>query len=138
MMANVDRRTRILVAERAGNFCEYCRTPAEFSTDDFAVEHVMPKSRGGTDDIDNLAWSCQGCNSRKFTAIEGLDPITGSKTPLFDPRSDLWAEHFQWSDDGLRLLGRTPVGRATIERLELNRLGAVNIRRGRVALGEHP
>lgn len=134
----MDQRTRNLVFERAGGICEYCCTPTEFSTDDFAVEHIIPKSRGGTDDVENLAWSCQGCNSRKFIAVSASDPVTGTTALLFHPRTDRWEHHFQWSSDGTRLIGRSPTGRATIARLDLNRLGAINIRRAMIALGEHP
>ena len=29
------------------------------------VEHIIPKNRGGTDDIDNLAWACSDCNKKR-------------------------------------------------------------------------
>lgn len=35
------------------------------------IEHVIPKARGGTDDWDNLAMSCQRCNTKR--AIAGVD-----------------------------------------------------------------
>lgn len=33
----------------------------------FCVEHVVPKKRGGPDDIDNLVPSCYRCNAQKGT-----------------------------------------------------------------------
>ena len=134
----MDPELRQAVAQRAGNRCEYCRCPADFSSDDYAVEHILPRSRSGGDDPANLAWSCQGCNSRKFTATQASDPVTGSVVPLFHPRQDRWSDHFAWSEDATLLMGLTPKGRATVQRLQLNRPNVVNLRRGLAALGQHP
>ncbi|GAB4460337.1 MAG: hypothetical protein OHK0029_24150 [Armatimonadaceae bacterium] len=134
----MNRDVRQQVAERAGFLCEYCRTPNAFSTDDFAVEHILPRVIGGTDELNNLAWSCQGCNSRKFTATTGMASVTGETVPLFHPRTDEWQDHFCWNDAGTQLVGLTSTGRATIERMQLNRTDAINIRRALIALGEHP
>jgi hypothetical protein len=57
---------------------------------------------------------------------------------LFDPRRQIWSEHFAWSEDGTRVLGATPCGRATVLALELNSLIAVSVRRYWVAAGWHP
>ncbi len=127
-----------MVAERAGGRCEYCRCPADHTPDDFAAEHIIPRARGGTDDQDNLAWSCQGCNSRKFTAVQAVDPQTGSRITLYHPRRHPWGNHFIWSADGLILLGLTSSGRATIVRLDLNRNNVINLRRALIAIGKHP
>ena len=127
-----------MVAERAANCCEYCRCPASHTSGDFSVEHIVPRSGGGTDDLENLAWSCQGCNNRKFTAMVSPDPITQISVRLFHPRRHAWAAHFQWSDDALTITGKTATGRATVERLKLNRLCIINLRRALIAVGEHP
>ena len=98
----------------------------------------MPRSRGGTDADENLALSCQGCNNRKFTAIVAIDPLNGEEAPLYDPRTDDWLKHFAWSDDYLLVEGVTPVGRATVARMQLNRDAIVNLRRLLRRAGEHP
>jgi HNH endonuclease len=92
---------RDLVVARTKSRCEYCFSPLDFSSDDFAVEHIVPKSLLGSDDLDNLALSCQGCNkscqgcnNRKFVALSAIDPVTGVETRLFHPRLDVWLEHF--------------------------------------------
>jgi hypothetical protein len=58
--------------------------------------------------------------------------------PVSHPRRQCWAEHFAWSADFTRIEGNTPIGRATIEVLHLNRTGVVNLRRVLVAGGLHP
>lgn len=88
--------------------------------------------------MDNLAFSCQGCNSYKYTSVTALDPVTGEAVTLYNPRKDGWEEHFTWSEDCLLLTGISAKGRATIERLYLNRTGVVNLRRVLHKVGEHP
>lgn len=127
-----------LVYERARGCCEYCLTQRKFSPDPFSLEHILPKSRDGLTDEQNIALSCQGCNGHKFTAVEALDPLTLRNAPLYHPRRDRWSDHFRWSDDYLRIVGTSPMGRATIERVRLNREEVVNLREVLVQVGKHP
>jgi hypothetical protein len=109
-----------------------------YATHGFSVEHILPKAKGGTDDLENLALACQGCNNFKFTRTEARDPVTGLMAPLYHPRVDAWLKHFAWSDDFTLLIGLTPTGRASAEVLQLNREGVVNLRQALHMLGEHP
>jgi len=137
-MANRRHSLRALVAKRAGDRCEYCRSPAAFAHQSFSLEHVRPRSRKGKRTLRNLAFACQGCNNHKYTQTSAIDPITGDSEPLFHPRRQNWSGHFAWTDDGTQMLGLTPVGRATIAALKLNRDALVNLRRVLVEAGEHP
>src|SRR6266702_3959970 len=131
-------RQKRAVAERAGGRCEYCLSPAAFSPDPFAVEHIQPLAEGGPTHLSNLAYSCQGCNNSKYAHTTGLDPTTGERVPLYHPRQYRWAEHFTWSADFLEVVGYTPTGRATVAQLQLNRPGVVNLRRLLLLAREHP
>ena len=51
-------RERILI--RDGYCCQYCG-----SEDATTVDHVLPISKGGTDDPDNLVAACTRCNYSK-------------------------------------------------------------------------
>jgi len=66
------------------------------------------------------------------------DPATDARVPLFHPRAHRWEAHFAWNDDFILMVGLTPMGRATIAALQLNRRGLVNLRRLLYAFGEHP
>jgi hypothetical protein len=76
--------------------------------------------------------------NHKYTKTSGLDPRSGERVALYNPRQQRWSEHFAWSADYTLILGLTPTGRATVETLHLNRVGLVNLRRVLFAVGEHP
>lgn len=132
------QQQRQFIKQRAKDCCEYCLSQAKFSPDPFSIEHIIPPSKGGSSDLDNLAIACQGCNNLKYSHIRALDPITGESVRLYHPRQDHWSKHFTWSSDLTQMLGLTPTGRTTIERLQLNREGVVNLRRVLYAINQHP
>lgn len=111
---------------------EFCATQLH------SIEHIIPESRGGTSDEDNIALACQGCNGSKSNKTHALDPLTRQRAALFHPRQDDWHEHFAWSPDHLYLIGLTPTGRATIRALDLNREGVIRLRRLLLLDYEHP
>jgi HNH endonuclease len=130
--------TKKWVAERARYCCEYCLTPADFSPDPFSMDHIISTAQGGSDVESNLAFSCQGCNNFKHAATEAVDPETGLFVLLYNPRIDEWLQHFQWLDNFSKIEGITPICRATVGRLQLNRLGLLNLRVVLRQYGKHP
>lgn len=129
---------RAFIIERARRYCEYCRTPLDFSPESFEIEHIIPISRDGSNEMENLALACGGCNIRKSHFIQAVDPVTNDPVNLFNPRTDVWEDHFQWSLDFSLVEGLTPVGRATMLLLGLNRKGLVNLRLALAMYGVHP
>ena len=101
------------VARRAAHRCEYCRAPEAIFNFPFEVEHVNPSSRGGGDELSNLALACRSCNSFKGDATTGWDDATAADVPLFDPREERWDEHFSPDLDTGMIHGLTATGRAT-------------------------
>lgn len=136
-MAYIAQAIRQAVVERARGRCEYCQT-AQAIVVEMEVDHVIPESAGGATNLDNLCLTCVGCNGFKLAFQTGIDPETGEAAPLFHPRDQRWDDHFAWREDGTRILGLTPIGRATIARLQMNRDRMVEARRLWVAAGWHP
>jgi hypothetical protein len=134
----IPAKDRRFVEERAYGICEYCRSQQAFSTQSFSIEHIIPKSKGGTNSLDNLAFSCPGCNSHKYNKQEGIDPVSGDAVSLFHPRNDLWNDHFFWSEDFTEISGKTATGRATLITLQLNREFLKNLRSALFTIGKHP
>lgn len=111
-----------LVAQRARHQCEYCRAPEVIFNVAFEVEHIIPVAKGGLNELQNLALACRVCNLRKLDYIDGFDPISQQQVVrLFNPRTDVWDEHFVVRREAPFLIeGRTSIGRATVERLQMN------------------
>lgn len=124
----VTGQQRQQIIARANGYCEYCRCPDSFSSDPFSVDHIIPLAKGGKTVLRNLAYACQGCNGKKQARIQARDPFTYGIVPLFHPRRQKWADHFIWDEDFSLVIGLTPSGRATVEALELNRKGIINLR----------
>lgn len=127
-----------VVSSRAKNYCEYCRTPDKYCTESFTIDHINPREAGGENTLDNLAWACLGCNSHKHIKTQESDPETGKNVPLFNPRKQVWTEHFNWSDDYTCIIRKTACGRATIKALHLNRAGVINLRDLLIIAGIYP
>ncbi|MGH9801624.1 MAG: HNH endonuclease [Blastocatellia bacterium] len=126
------------VADSSKHRCGYCLSEQQYSIDKFEIEHIIPLALGGTNDESNLWLSCGGCNNHKWMKVSGLDPDSGEDVPLFNPRTQQWAEHFRWDETCLFIIGRTPIGRATVVALRLNNELAVRVRGHWVNVGWHP
>ena len=127
------------VREAAGNRCGYCLGPQHLVLGRLQVEHLLPRSRGGQTEEANLWLSCPLCNNYKGDRTTAVDPDTREMVPLFNPREQNWFEHFRWSPDGLRVIGLTPIGRATVAALHLSDdPDALTVRSYWVQAGWHP
>jgi len=126
------------VAEAARHRCGYCLTLQAVVAIPMHVEHIIPLAAGGKTVVENLWLACPLCNGYKSTQTHAVDPETGERVALFNPRTQNWHEHFAWSADGTEIIGQTPVGRATVVALHLNNVYVVPSRRVWVAAGWHP
>jgi hypothetical protein len=127
--------TRQEVRQRALNRCEYCLLPQDvqpFAT--FHIEHIIARQHGGTDDLANLCLACARCNAAKGTNLASRDPLTGNIERLFDPRHQLWSDHFRLQ--GHVIVGLTAIGRTTVEALNMNERRRVQLRTELLERGE--
>ena len=138
MSEHVPTALKRLVAARARNCCEYCRSREDHSAVSFSVEHVVPRVGGGATTLENLAFACQACNNHKHAQTKALDPLSRQWVPLFNPRRQRWPDHFKWNDDASRVVGRTAIGRAAVMKLRLNRPGLIRQRNVMARAGQHP
>ena len=133
--AETDRRVR----QAARNRCGYCLSPQHLVMARLEIEHILPLTKGGSDDETNLWLACPLCNSHKSDKTEAVDPLTGATVALFNPRTQSWWDHFVWADDGIRIIGMTPSGRATVAALHLSDdPDALTVRSYWVLAGWHP
>jgi 5-methylcytosine-specific restriction endonuclease McrA len=72
------------IFERDRWTCQYCgRTPAR---SELSVDHVIPRSRGGTTRWNNVLLACTDCNARK----RDLLPREAGMRPLRPPQEPAW------------------------------------------------
>ena len=132
----MDGKTRELVRTRAGHRCEYCLLRQEQTGLSHHIEHIIAKQHGGPDVADNLALACNRCNACKGPNLTGIDGETSTLVPLYHPRRDEWADHFEFQR--ARIIGKTPKGRATVSVLQMNDERRLERRAELLALGELP
>ena len=137
MTERISPKLKCIVAKRAQEEGEYCLTPAEYSSDPFVVEHIS-LGKGWTNRFGKFDFTRHGCNGHKHAKVTVIDSIGEEAQPLYNPRTQSWSEHFKWNEDQTQIIGQTPVGRATIAALHLNRPGVINLRRILTLMGNHP
>lgn len=117
-MTRLSKTVREGVRQRAEGRCEYCRKPEGYGLQSHQVDHIIPQKHKGTDELDNLAWACFQCNLCKGPNLASLDPETGTLTFLFHPRNQRWHDHFELVHE--QIMGKTPIGRVTVDILQMN------------------
>ncbi|UBF29384.1 HNH endonuclease [Kovacikia minuta CCNUW1] len=135
-MTAIPASLRRLVIQRADNRCEYCGVSQIGQVATFHIDHIVPVVAGGETAAANLALACVSCSLRKGArqALEDLE--TGEVVFIFNPRQQVWKEHFRWND--VHVVGLTATGRATVRALDLNRPMLLAIRAEEALLGRHP
>ena len=123
---SLSRELEFKVKHRAGERCEYCLMHQALQGASFHIEHIVPRSAGGHSVLTNLALACPACNLHKADRVNVLDEESGKTLPLFNPRTDVWADHFAF--EGYVIVGLSPVGRATLHTLDFNNPRRLKIR----------
>ena len=126
------------IAQQAQSRCGYCQTQEVVSGVPLTIEHIIPKSSGGQSVEENLWLSCRLCNELKGVQTEAVDSRSNQVVPLFNPRTQSWLDHFTWNEDATIILGRTAIGRATVDALLLNSELRVRARAIWAEAGWHP
>ncbi len=138
MSGYIPLRIRNRIRKQANNRCGYCLSRQRYVFGPLEIEHIIPKSCGGSDEESNLWLACRLCNSYKGSQIDVVDALTEDRIPLFNPRQQEWLAHFKWDETGTSIQGITDCGRATVVALQLNNVLAVTVRRAWVEAGWHP
>lgn len=116
MRIKISESVRKQIIQRAHNRCEYCLVHENDFFLSGEIDHIISLKHGGTNHLDNLAFSCIHCNRNKGTDVATL--IKGIPIRLYNPRIDIWNEHFSLS--GPIILANTDIGLATLNLLQIN------------------
>ena len=123
------------VRQRARHRCGYCLCSETLLGMPMEYDRLIPQAASGTNREENLWLACRRCNVFKGTQTQARDPQSGEQVALFNPRRQLWIDHFAWSEDGTEIMGKTPCGRATVAALMMNNAEIVVARRSWVSVG---
>lgn len=93
----VNRRAVFL---RDGGICQYCNAAAE------SIDHVVPRSRGGTNTWDNVVAACRPCNSKKRDRLLEETSFVLKARPR-EPKQRIWLAAFDPMPEWLNYLGLT-------------------------------
>jgi len=115
------------VYERAAGCCEYCLISEAVSFATHQIDHIIAEKHGGQTVEENLALSCALCNKYKGSDLTSIDPKTGEIARLFNPRTNIWSEHFKLKNGVF--IGLTSNARATIRLLQINNSSRIEERK---------
>ena len=135
MSSYINEPLRQVVAHRANHLCEYCLIHEDNTFFGCEVDHIISRKHGGPTEPDNLAYACFYCNRRKGSDIGSISH-TSEFVRFFNPRKDLWEEHFQM--EGVFIKPITGIGEATVRILDFNANDRILEREILVAVGRHP
>ena len=127
---------RRLVFDRAAGRCEYCLLPQAAVAYQHEPDHIVPRQHDGQTEAGNLALACTRCNRYKGPNVGSFDSETGKLVPLYNPRTQVWHDHFQLDGPVIRPL--TPEGRVTVKVLRLNNADRIEERELLIEIGLYP
>lgn len=135
-MSKISETLKAKIRRQAKNRCGYCLLPQSLNPTLLEIEHLLATANGGNDDEENLWLACRLCNGYKATQDKAFDEQTNKNVALFNPRTQIWDEHFEWNEE--IIVGKTPCGRATVKALKLNNDIILSVRRRWILAGWFP
>jgi 5-methylcytosine-specific restriction endonuclease McrA len=106
------------VSDRANHSCEYCLIPEALSLSSHHVDHIIAETKGSD--------------------IASIDPNTAETVRLYNPRKDIWTEHFTLEVATGLIQPQTAIGRVTAKLLRINRLESLPVRQLLAKIGYIP
>ena len=137
-MAKISKALRDNICQQAENRCGYCLSPQDLIPYKLEIEHILPKGLGGETLEENLWLACRECNAHKAKRVKAVDNLSGKIANLFNPRLQIWWEHFEFSPDSTEIIGKTPCGRASVSCLQMNNIYQTTARSAWVEINRFP
>ncbi len=132
----VSTALRQLVRARAKRVCEYCLIHEEDTYFGCQIDHIISEKHGGATEEHNLAYACSYCNRNKGSDIGSIVRQTEQFCRFFNPRIDLWTDHFRL--DGVRITTLTTIGEVTARILGFNHPDRLIERQELTVLNRYP
>jgi hypothetical protein len=136
MSRYVSERLRKLVIARARDACEYCLIAIADTYFGGEIEHIISVKHDGETAAENLAYACQPCNRAKGSDLGSISRSSRQLTRFFNPRTDVWREHFTLQDG--MIVPLTEIGEVTARIFDFNHPERVAERQGLQQIGHYP
>ncbi len=136
MSRYISEKLRKLVENRAKGICEYCLISIEDTYLGGEIDHIISIKHGGKTKPDNLALACQPCNRNKGSDLGSIPEKSKELIRFFNPRTDLWSEHFRLNESIIEFL--TEIGEVTARIFEFNTPERLLERKGLIEIGHFP
>ncbi len=136
MSSYISNNLRNLVAKRASFLCEYCLIHEDDTFLKCQVDHIISLKHGGKTEIENLSHACVFCNRNKGSDIGSILQSDGKFIQFFNPRKDLWTNHFKI--EGAILKPLTKIGKVTAHILGFNHPDRIIERQSLIDIGKYP
>ena len=133
-MSYISDKIEKMVHRRALGCCEYCLLNENTTFLIHEMEHIISLKHGSTDAIINLALACSYCNRFKGSDIGSI--FREDFIRFFNPRKDIWADHFVLNDALIQPL--TPIGEVTAKILQFNNIDRIIERQLLMEVGKYP
>ena len=121
---------------RASGICEYCHISLDDTYFGGEIDHILSLKHAGKTILNNLTLACQPCNRNKGTDLGSISEITKKLVRFFNPRTDIWLEHFRANSDG-KIEFLTEIGEVTATIFRFNDLERIAERKGLIEIGHY-
>ncbi len=136
MSRYINESSRKFIRKRADYKCEYCLICEDDTFFSCQIDHVISIKHGGSNEHENLAYSCIYCNRNKGSDLGSILLPNKTLIRFFNPRMDNWSEHFYL--DGAVIEPKTDIGKVTVKILELNNVERILERLELQEVGRYP
>jgi hypothetical protein len=136
MSRYVSENLRAEVELRAKGVCEYCRIAIEDTYFGGEIDHIVSLKHRGQTELGNLALACQVCNRNKGSDLGSISEASKNLTRFFNPRTDVWNEHFRLNSDG-EIKPSTEIGEVTALIFGFNVPERIAERKGLIEIGRY-
>ena len=76
------KKLREFIFFRSNGKCSYCGKQAQ------EIDHIVPRSKGGTNSVDNLTATCRSCNERKSNlSLKEFGKLVGKDFSKIEPKT---------------------------------------------------
>lgn len=135
-MSYIPEKIRNQAWLRASGCCEYCLLHYESAFFTHEIDHIISLKHKGKNILINFALACYYCNRNKGTDIGSI--YKDEFIRFFNPRKDIWHEHFELDKPTATIHALSPIGEVTATIFGFNHIDRIIERQILIAANKYP